>query len=290
MSLRALVLGGTGQVGRAVGSAAPEGACVVSYDSRAVDIRDSTAVAMALDAARPAVVFNCAGWTRVDDAETDPRGAHEVNARAPGDIARLVAERGIRLVHLSTDFVFDGEGGAPYRAGDRPGPLNAYGASKLEGEQRVLEACPGALVVRTAWIHAGGGINFVGTALRMLSAGQTMRVVDDQIGTPTRALHLARALWGLADRPSVRGVHHFTDAGVASWYDVAEWIFESLRAVKELPPTAAVEPAPTHSLDRPARRPKCGVLDKHATWAILGWVPPHWRQGVLATIQEYLHA
>ena len=290
MTTRALIFGASGQVGTALQHCVPRDVVVIPHDTPQTDIRDREAVARAIGGVHPGVVINCAAFTRVDDAETQRDEAFAANGTAPGVIAELSLAAGARFIHLSTDYVFDGRAHSPYSTDAEVAPINAYGATKLEGERRALAANPAAVVVRTAWIHSGGGTNFVRTAVQLLTAGRPMRVVDDQVGTPTRALHLAEALWHIAARPDVRGVLHFTDAGVASWFDVAVAVREALRAADRLGEGADVTPARSDQFPRPARRPQFSVLDKHGSWEIIGYVPPHWRQGVIASTMELLNA
>lgn len=290
MTQRVLVFGALGQVGKALHHTAPEGATVIGHDLPETDICQRDSVARAIDESRPNLIINCAAFTKVDDAETRPDEALAANGVAPGVLAELARESGVRFFHLSTDYVFDGRAHTPYLPDDSTGPLSVYGATKLEGERRVLAEAPDSVIVRTAWVHTGGGVNFINTAVRLLSAGTPMRVVDDQVGTPTRAAHLATALWHIAGRTEMRGIFHFTDAGVASWYDVAMAVGETLEKHGRLGNGAVVTPAVTAQFPRPARRPQFSVLNKHASWAAIGYFPPHWREGVIASTVELLHA
>ena len=187
--------------------------------------------------------------------------------------------RGIRLVHISTDFVFDGTLGRPYRPDDAPNPLGVYGATKLAGEQAVTTADPSALIVRTAWVHGPTGANFVATMLRLMAERERLGIVADQIGTPTHADGLADALWRLA-AGDARGIVHHTDAGVASWYDFAVAIREEALALGLLDRAAEVMPIATADYPTPARRPGIAVLDKTSGWAAAGIAPLHWRDGL----------
>ena len=290
MTLRALVFGASGQAGTALQLTAPASSEVIAHQLRDTDIRDARAVARAIADARPHVIFNCAAYTAVDAAERDSDEAFQVNAVAAGIVAEAAEQASIRLVHISTDYVFDGSSRVPYAPQSPPAPINAYGATKLEGERRVLAASPRSVIVRTAWLHSSGGTNFVRTAMRILSAGQVMRVVDDQIGTPTHARHLAQALWCIAAHPDVPRILHFTDAGVASWFDVAVAAMEAMRDADRLPANAGVVPIATSEYPTPARRPLFSVLDKHESWKAIGYVPPHWRHGIVASIRELLNA
>jgi dTDP-4-dehydrorhamnose reductase len=296
-----LLLGGNGQVGRALQARwreTPGQHLVDAPPSTALSLLDPTAVAAHVRRTRPALVVNCAAYTRVDDAEAHPEEAQRVNAESPGALAQAAAQVGARLLHVSTDYVFDGRGGAPYAPQAPTTPQGVYARTKRDGEVAVLAAHPSALVVRTAWVHSATPPNFVATAVRVLSQGAVMRVVDDQVGTPTRAAHLARVLDGLLDgmlaamdaNPAWAGIVHATDAGVASWYDVACAVLERLAELGQAPATAGVVPVPTAEFPRPAPRPAVALLDCHATWTRLGHTPPHWRVGVRATVDEVVAA
>lgn len=289
MSCRVVVFGASGQVGSALQRTAPAWATLIPHDSR-TDIRERDAVACAIKDSGADVVINCAAFTRVDDAEAEPDQARMTNAIAPALMAEFARSVGARFIHLSTDYVFDGTAHTPYALDAATSPINVYGATKLEGERRVLDMMADGVVVRTAWVHSGGGTNFIRTAVRLLTAGTPMRVVDDQIGTPTRAAHLAEGLWHIIERPELRGLLHFTDAGVASWFDVATTVLETLAQAKRLGNNASVATARTEDFPRPARRPHFSVLDKHGSWKAIGYVPPHWRDGVIASTMELLHA
>lgn len=285
-----LILGSSGQLGCALQRTAPEGMPIVAHDLAETDIRNQAAIAATMSAVRPRVIINCAAFTNVDAAEAQPDDAHTANALAPGLLAEAAVEARCRLIHLSTDYVFDGCAHTPYRPDAPCAPLSVYGETKLEGERRVLSVAPESTIVRTAWVHSGGGANFVRTTVRVLTSGRSMRVVDDQIGTPTRAFSLAKAIWSIVDRPELRGILHFTDSGAASWFDVAVTVLEALRDMGRLPAGADVIPIPTSEYPTPARRPAYSVLDKHGSWRAIEFTPAHWRDGVLASTSEILNA
>ena len=285
-----LLFGGSGQLGTALLSLAGPRWTVHAPPSTAVDLRNASAVARAIDEARPQVVVNAAAYTRVDDAETDATTAYAINATAVAAMAQAAARVGARFVHVSTDYVFDGTGALPYLTTAPPHALNVYGASKLTGEGAVLASNKDAAIVRTSWVHSGGGVNFVATCIRLLGAGTSMRVVDDQVGAPTRAANLARAVLLLAERHDVSGLLHFTDSGVASWYDMACCVLDTMRAAGRVADTVTVTPVDSASFPRPAKRPHVAILDTHSTRAALGWTPPHWRDGVIASTRELLDA
>ena len=192
---------------------------------------------------------------------------------------------GARFVHVSTDFVFDGRSGIPYAPDAEPNPLGVYGRTKLEGERL---AGHGALIIRTAWVYAPTGGNFVRTMLRLMAERPEVRVVADQIGTPTYAPGLAAALWALAEK-GVTGIHHHTDSGAASWYDFAVAIQEEALAIGLLDTAAPVIPIATAEFPTPARRPHFSVLDKRSTIAALGAPAPHWRVNLRHMLNEVKH-
>ncbi|MEP6779310.1 MAG: dTDP-4-dehydrorhamnose reductase [Gemmatimonadaceae bacterium] len=285
-----LLFGASGQVGSALQRSAPADVNIISPTSSEVDMRDARAVRAAMQEHMPDTIINCAAFTRVDDAEVETESAYAINADAPRVLAAEAVRSGARLLHVSTDYVFSGNGHAPFGIQSPADPISVYGASKLAGEVAVLSTDPNAAVVRTAWVHSGGAVNFIATAVRVLKMGTVLRVVDDQVSTPTRAAHLASALWTLATKANIHGLLHFTDAGVASWYDVAECVLETLLAEHAAGDGAAVIPVDSSEFPRQARRPCVSLLDKHSTWRELGITPPHWRTGVIASTKEILFA
>jgi dTDP-4-dehydrorhamnose reductase len=284
---RALITGAAGQLGRALVAAAPSGWDVVPCGRAELDVGDEAAVARVLRRARPALVLNAAGFTAVDRAESEPDPAWAANARGPGHLARTARDVGARLIHVSTDFVFDGAQGRPYLPLDAPNPLGVYGRTKLEGEREIERALEGrGLIVRTAWLYGGEGRNFVHTMLRAMREQDEVGVVADQIGSPTWVRSLAEALWALAERPAVRGIHHYTDAGTASWYDFAVAIQEEALRLGLLDGATPVRPLRTGEFPAAAPRPPFSVLDKTTTWAALGGPAAHWRVNLRRMLEE----
>jgi len=281
-----LVLGGGGQVGRAVAKAAPAQHEVVVTTRAEADILDGPAIARALERHRADWIVNAAAYTAVDLAEEERAQAFAVNEAAVGALARAAGRAGSRLLHLSTDFVFDGRAHRAYLPTDPTNPLSAYGASKLGGERHVLEAQGKGIVLRTAWVYAAQGRNFVLTMLRLMRERAEVRVVDDQIGTPTWAQSLADAIWRLMCAAPPAGIYHFTDAGVASWYDFAVAIQEEALARGLLARSAAVVPIATSEYPTRALRPAFSVLDTRSTRR-LGEIPAvHWRQSLRMMLDE----
>jgi dTDP-4-dehydrorhamnose reductase len=289
--MKLLVLGARGQVGRELCRLGwPAGYSIAGFDRDRVDITRRQAVFEAMARERPDIVINAAAYTAVDRAESEAEAAWAGNCTGPANLAAACADVGISLIHISTDYVFDGRSHLPYRPDALVAPLNVYGATKLEGERRVLAAAPASVIVRTAWVHSGGGNNFVRTAVRLLSAGTPMRVVDDQIGTPTQARSLARALWQIADRRDLRGLLHFTDAGVASWFDVATTVFDTVQKAGRVGAGASVAPIGSDQFRTAARRPHFSVLDKHESWDAIGFLPPQWAVGIIESTHELINA
>lgn len=283
--MRALILGAGGQVGRALTAAAPDAAEIVALGRTDCDVGNEAAVRTAMRTVRPDVVFNAAAYTAVDKAESEPDAARRLNAEAPGLIAVAAFEAGARTVHLSSDFVFGGAAEGPRRPQDSARPEGVYARTKFEGEGAVRAADPKALIVRTAWVYARVGTNFANTMLRLMAERDELRVVADQVGTPTWAPSLATALWRLAELRA-SGLHHFTDSGVASWYDFAVAIAEEAEQMGLVEAPARIVPIATADYPTPAKRPAFSVLDKSATCALLGEAPPQWRVNLRAHLRE----
>jgi dTDP-4-dehydrorhamnose reductase len=274
--MKALVTGAGGQLATELMAAPPDGWAVETISELELDIRDLDAVRTAVKRSSPDLILNAAAYTAVDRAETEPEIAWAVNRDGAEHLARAAVEVGARFAHVSTDFVFDGQASRAYRPDDAPAPLGVYGASKRDGEIAVQVAAPKSLILRTAWVYSPHGGNFLKTMLRLMGEREEVRVVADQIGTPTSATTLAEALWGLC-LAGAEGIHHHTDAGVASWYDFAQAIGEEAHAAGLLNSEPRVLPIRTEDYPTPARRPAFSVLDNTLTWALLGRPSPHWR-------------
>jgi dTDP-4-dehydrorhamnose reductase len=285
--VRILVLGAGGQVGRALVRTAPPDYEIFAKTRADADIADASAIGRALAETRPGWVVNAGAYTAVDLAEDEPGRAGLVNDTAVGMLAEAAGRTGSRLVHLSTDFVFDGNSSRAYSPGDAPRPLSVYGATKLGGERRVLAGEGGGIVLRTAWVYAAAGRNFVLTMLRLMREREEVKVVCDQIGAPTWASGLARAVWGLIDASAAGGIYHWTDLGVASWYDFAVAIQEEALARGLLERPAAIVPIATADYPTRARRPAFSVLDTAGTRAVARTAPAvHWRGNLRNMLDE----
>jgi dTDP-4-dehydrorhamnose reductase len=249
---------------------------VVAVPHAELDIRHERVVRSTLEREWPEVVINCAAWTDVDGAESDPDGAARLNGRAAGAVAAAAANVGASIIHPSTDYVFDGEKPQQYVESDHPNPLSVYGATKLAGEHAVAEANPRHFVVRTSWLFGAAGGNFVETMLRLGRELGEVVVVRDQVGCPTYTGHLADALVRLAEGHDY-GLHHIAGAGQCSWFDFAREIFDQ----------AGVEcrtlSCTTEDFPRPARRPPHSVLGTEREHALY---LPDWREGLRSYLAE----
>lgn len=272
---RLLVPGGRGQLGTDLAvRARAAGHDVTAPGSRELDITDAAAVDAAV--AEVDVVVNCAAHTAVDAAETEPDAAAAVNETGPRLLAQACARHGVRLVHVSTDYVFPGDAEVPYEPDDPTGPRSVYGRTKLAGEQAVLAAMPGAHVVRTAWVYGAAGANFVRTMATLEAQRETVSVVDDQQGSPTWTGDLAAGLLELAARDDLPGgVLHATNGGSTTWCGFARAVFAEIDA-----DPARVQPCTTADFPRPAPRPAYSVLSGSA-WAAAGLTPLRpWRDAL----------
>ncbi len=273
---RILVVGGGGQLADALVS---QRDCEVLKRSE-LDITRRQDVMDAIASRNPRVVINAAAYTAVDRAEADVEAALQVNRDGPSHLAAACRATGARLVHVSTDFVFDGSASSPIGPSATTCPVSVYGQSKLEGEIACREILGDeALILRTAWVYAAGHLNFVATMLRLMREREEIGVVADQIGSPTWAHTLARGILELVDK-GVAGTHHLTDAGVASWYDFAVAILELGRGHGLLARSCRIRPIRTEDYPTTARRPAFSVLDKTSTFSHLGGPTPHWRQSL----------
>ncbi|HEL5053351.1 dTDP-4-dehydrorhamnose reductase [Stenotrophomonas maltophilia] len=286
-----LVLGGNGQVGQELLRAlAPLGPVVATTRSgqlpdgspcETADFGQPGSLPALLDRVQPSVVVNAAAYTAVDRAEQDIEAAFAANAQAPGVIARWCQAQGVPFVHYSTDYVFDGEGSAPYREDEPTAPLGVYGTSKRDGEDAVRAAGGRHLIFRTAWVYAEHGANFLRTMLRLGAERDHLRVVADQIGTPTPAALIADVTALALQHPAaLSGTWHLTASGQTSWHGFAEAIFAEALATGVLHRAPVVEAIPGAEYPTPARRPAWSVLDNSALQQALGIVLPPWQDGL----------
>jgi dTDP-4-dehydrorhamnose reductase len=284
--MKVLICGASGQVGKALLQAPPADAQVQAFTHAQLDICDAAAVHSTIAAFQPQLVINAAAYTAVDRAEDEPALAEAINATGAANLARAVsAVPGGRLLHISTDYVFDGRSTRPYRTDDATHPESVYGRTKLQGEVAVRDTLgERAVVLRTAWVYAAQGKNFLLTMLRLMRERGAVRVVADQRGSPTTADSIASALWTLAHRPDVHGILHWTDAGADTWFGFASAIAQEAHAAGLLTTLPNVTAIATADYPTRAQRPANSVLDTASTVAVLRLTPAPWRINLRRTL------
>ena len=284
--MRVLVTGGTGQLGHEVArDFGLQGHEVFAPTREQMNLENPEEVAAVARSYAADWVINCAAYTQVDKAESEPDRVFTVNRDSPAALAKSVADYGGRLLQVSTDFIFDGAQTTPYIEHDKANPLGVYGQSKLEGELAVLDALPGATVLRTAWVYGVYGNNFVKTMLRVAATGKPLRVVNDQVGSPTWTTDITAAILALVGKDKT-GVFNFTNAGETSWHGFAAAILEEAAALGFDIKTEVVEPIPTSEYPTPAARPAYSVLDTDKIKNCLDWDIPQWRDSLKNMLKE----
>ncbi len=284
--MKILVTGASGQLGqelrRVLEQRAPG---ITTYLYREdLDLTDREAVGRYMRQGDFTHVINCAAYTAVDRAEEEKLECHRVNIDAVSNLATFAEENNYKILHVSTDYVFDGTAHRPYNEGDKPAPLSVYGASKRKSETALLGLAPGSMVIRTGWLYSPYGKNFVKTVLRLARENRPLRIVADQIGTPTYAADLAAAIASIVFSAYwTPGIFHYSDEGVASWYDFAVAILEAAGFPDK---AAAVTPIPTSDFPTAAARPFYSVLDKSRIKATFGIKIPHWHSSLLRCMER----
>lgn len=284
--MKILVTGANGQLGWELQRAKP-GDCELTALSRdQLDITDLERVKNTINSIKPDWIINAAAYTAVDKAESDAIGAHAINVEGAANLAAAAKAANARLLHVSTDFIFDGKNNRPYLPEEKPNPLGVYGVSKLEGEQKVREILgDDTLIIRTAWVYSAHGNNFVKTMLRLMAERDTLGVVEDQIGTPSWAAEIAKVLY-LAVENNLQGVYHWTDTGAASWYDFSIAIYELGKEIGLLKNTVSINPIPSEDYPTPAVRPPYSVLNKNSLRAAIGYTGQHWHDALRQMLME----
>jgi dTDP-4-dehydrorhamnose reductase len=267
-------------LGSMVGELAGRDSDILGLDLPDFDMTDRAQVLDVLGRFGPGVIINCAAYTNVDGCESNEDTAARVNGDAPGYLAEAAKKSGAFLVHISTDYVFDGFGSRPYTEEDPAGPLSAYGRTKLLGEKAVLASGLDRFsIVRTSWLYGPRGKNFVETIARLAREREELRIVADQVGSPTYTEDLARALFALLAREA-RGICHFSNEGVCSWHEFAEAIVQQMRESGEEVRVRKIIPIKTEEYPLPAKRPAYSVLSKEKYKRVTGAEVPHWRDGL----------
>ncbi|HCE4545595.1 dTDP-4-dehydrorhamnose reductase [Vibrio parahaemolyticus] len=293
--MKVLVTGQGGQLAWELEQTLPQGIELVSFGVQELDITNKSKVTQVLTTESPDFVINAAAYTAVDKAETDQETAYAVNESGSEFLALACQDIGAKLIHVSTDFVFDGTKTTPYQVDDEPNPINVYGDSKLKGDAKVAEILKGrAAIIRTAWVYSANGNNFVKTMLRLMAEKDQLGIVYDQVGTPTWAKGLAKMIWALIERDQKEGLligdsvhtYHWTDAGVASWYDFAVAIQELAVEKNMLQKSIPVGAIPASAYPTPARRPNFSVIDKATTEQASGVTTIHWRKQLSSMLDE----
>ncbi len=270
-----IVTGANGQLGRELQVLAPSFPELefVFADRSQLPIEDSARVLAFFQQTNPAWCINCAAYTAVDKAESEKEAAFHINGDAPGYLAAACRTTGARLIHVSTDYVFDGESATPLKENDPTGPKNVYGASKLNGEHQVMDQYPeGSIIIRTSWVYSEFGANFVKTMIRLMKERPSINVVNDQIGSPTYAGDLAGAILHIITGGRfVAGIYHYSNEGTISWYDFAVAIRDGISS------TCVVEGIPSSEYPTPARRPHYSLLNKNLIKETFGVAVPEWK-------------
>lgn len=293
--MKILILGRDGQVGTALtATLAPLGE-IVSYGRAGADFAVPDDVARLVHRERPDFVVNAAAYTAVDKAEDEPELARLVNATSPGRMAEAAAEIGARLIHISTDYVFDGEKAEPYVEDDATSPINVYGQSKLEGETAIAATTADSLILRTSWVHSASHANFAAKILELAAQRDELKVIDDQVGCPTSARLIADVIGRLigradAGRPVPAGLYHLTTEGETSRYDYAVFIIEQARRLGAKLKVERILPVPSSAFPTPAPRPRNSHLSSHKLRTALGYDLPGWRDDVMPTIATIVGA
>jgi dTDP-4-dehydrorhamnose reductase len=295
--MKILVIGCNGQVGRELqGTLAPLGE-VIAIDYPDIDLTNADGTTAIVRGVSPDLIINSAAYTAVDRAEKEPETAQKVNADAPGLLAREAGRLGIAMIHYSTDYVFDGRKQQPYVETDIPGPLNVYGRTKLAGEEAVRASGTRHVILRTSWVYSNWGSNFLLTMLKLAAEREQLRVVADQIGTPTWARTLARITANIVAREAscgpqhmfeeTSGVYHATGAGSTSWFGFTQSIVEEYRQLNQHPlKVREILPITTEDYPLPAARPKNSVLDNAKLQRAFDIKPQPWREQLQELMRE----
>ncbi len=292
--MRLLIAGWQGQLARALVELAPGVRDIeaLAVGRPALDLCEPASITRAMTDFKPDVIINTAAYTAVDKAESEPEAAFTLNRDGARLLAEAAARRGAAIIHVSTDYVFDGAKPAPYVEDDPTGPLNVYGRSKLEGEAAVRVANPRHVILRTSWVHSATGANFVKTMLRLAAERPALSVVDDQVGSPTYAPHLAEATLAIARRiardgaSAPWGTYHAAGQGTCSWCGLAREVFRVSAATGG--PAVPVTAIPTSAYPTPARRPMNSRLDCSKLSAAYGIALPAWQAGVADGVKRLL--
>lgn len=273
--MNVLIIGKNGQVAWELQQTCPKHIIAQAFGRDGINITDPLSIEQVIEQINPAVIINASAYTAVDKAESDRDEAYLINASAVELLAKAANKYSIRLLHISTDFVFDGSKNTPYEVDDKTNPINVYGASKLAGEQAIKAYCKvNSTIVRTSWVYSSHGNNFLKTMLRLMNEKDELNVVSDQIGCPTNARGLAEYLWQLAEQETLEPIYHYSDLGIASWYDFAMAIqdisFERGILEKKIP----LNPIPSKAYPTAAKRPIFSLMQQNLSLNKQHWGLP----------------
>ena len=287
---RVALIGANGMLAHMVRSLAPKVWEISPFDLPDFDLTNRERVLRVLGEQRPEIILNCAAYTDVDGCETHEELATQVNGHGPGHLAEAARETGATLVHISTDYVFDGRKETPYIEDDSPNPLSAYGRSKLRGEEAIIASgLESYFIIRTSWLYGPAGKNFVETIVRLAGEREELRIIADQVGSPTYTRDLAQAIFKLLDlshsasrvpRAGLYGIYHFSNTGVCSWYEFAREIVEQLRQQGGAVKVRDIRPIATEEYPLPAIRPQYSVFSKEKLVRATGLAIPEWRESL----------
>jgi len=288
MGKRIAITGANGQLGQTLmRSALFEEHVLLPLGRDDMDITEQSKVSATLDSLKPDIIINAAAYTAVDAAESQPEQAYSINEQGVKHLARWAKSKKAHLIHVSTDFVFAGDKNRPYKVDDVTGPISLYGQSKLAGEKMLAALLPGkATIVRTAWLYSPYNSNFMKTMLRLMRERDSLNVVDDQIGTPCSTQSLVSCLHAVIERNEPGAIYHWTDAGVASWYDFAVAIQEEALTLSLLENAIPIHPISTEKYKTAAARPAYSVLDKSKALHELQCPQIHWREALRDTLKQ----
>ncbi len=277
MHERIVLLGGYGQLGNLIQETQPADIKLYAFNSTDFDICNLDQHKLVYKDLAPTTIINASAYTQVDQAETEQERAFEVNAHGPALLAEA-SPKDCRIIHFSTDFVFDGEKQTPYKPNDITAPVSIYGASKLAGEEKLITLRPDSTIIRTAWLYSAESKNFMNTMLMLMAEREELAIVNDQFGTPTSAAGLAGALWRFVANRDLKGIYHWTDQGEASWYDFAIEIQKQACKLGLLNKKIPLRGISTSDYPTPAQRPKNSVLDKSATYDAINFKGQAWQK------------
>lgn len=284
--MKILITGAKGQLGYELQHSCPAQYELILTDVDNLDITNPHSIDLVLDHYQPDIIINGAAYTAVDKAEGEPDLADKINHLAVEYLANAAKKRSIKLIQISTDFIFDGTQALPYAVDAKANPLSVYGETKWRGEEAVRQVLSDYLIIRTSWLYSVHGHNFVKTMLKLMATKESLNVIYDQIGTPTWASTLAQTIWTAIEQ-NTTGTMHCSDQGVASWYDFAVAIQSEALTLGLLEKTIPIRPIRTESYPTPAKRPAFSLMDKALTESTLGIALPHWQTSLKNMLIQY---